>query len=92
MLIVERITELVEELFVEVDGFDAEDLLDELSSDESAEVELSRQSVVEGIDALSETMERLSEIAKLIDEMKEDLEGVVLRKLHPGQKRFDDEE
>ena len=92
MLMVERITELVEELYVEVEGFDAEELLDELSSDELSEIELSRQSVVEGIDALAETIERLTEVVKLIDEMKDDLERIVLRKLHSGQKRFDDEE
>jgi uncharacterized protein (DUF2164 family) len=92
MLMVERITELVEELYVEVEGFDAEELLDELFSDEVSEIELSRQSVVEGIDALAETIERLTEVVKLIDEMKDDLERIVLRKLHSGQKRFDDEE
>ena len=92
MLMVERITELVEELYVEVEGFDAEELLDELLSDELSEIELSRQSVVEGIDALAETIERLTEVVKLIDEMKDDLERIVLRKLHSGQKRFDDEE
>lgn len=92
MLMVERITELVEELYVEVEGFDAEELLDELLSDELSEIELSRQSVVEGLDALAETIERLAEVVKLIDEMKDDLERIVLRKLHSGQKRFDDEE
>ena len=92
MLMVERITELVEELYVEVEGFDAEELLDELFSDELSEIELSKQSVVEGIDALAETIERLAEVVKLIDEMKDDLERIVLRKLHSGQKRFDDEE
>jgi len=57
-----------------------------------SEIELSKQSVVEGIDALAETIERLTEVVKLIDEMKDDLERIVLRKLHSGQKRFDDEE
>ncbi|GEM_PF-5315652 len=82
MLFVERLVDLVEELIAEVEVFDPEELLENLLSDEADGVEISRRSVNEAIDSLGELNERLLDLQRQLDEMKYDLQRLVLKKLN----------
>ncbi len=92
MLFVERLVDLVEELIAEVEVFDPEDLLENLLSDEADGVEISRQSVNEAIDSLGELNERLQDLQKQLDEMKYDLQRLVLKKLNSRLSELSEED
>ncbi len=92
MLFVERLVDLVEELIAEVEVFDPEELLENLLSDEADGVEISRRSVNEAIDSLGELNERLLDLQRQLDEMKYDLQRLVLKKLNSRLSELSEED
>jgi chromosome segregation ATPase len=71
---IEKILDLVEELFDELENTDVQDLFESLPDMEQDEVVELRSSIEDWVDGLDEVISRLPELQSSIVELKADLE------------------